>query len=739
LEAPVEEGLARGKVDFELTGMKLRGRFALVRMKGPGKEKDWLLFKKGDAHASPGAARDPVRDAPRSVLSGLTVDELGSRARIGSDLEARAAGLGAPVRLLDASRLVPMPCALSGAPVAAPGWIYELKLDGVRAIAVKEDGRVTLRGRKLRDVTAAYPEIARAVLALPPERVVLDGEILAFDIGGKPSFHRLAQRIHLEKPHEVRLAALEIPVVFAAFDLLAVGDRDTSDLPLSARKSLLSALLPAPGVVRAVDHVEGDAGPLLAFCEEHDLEGVVAKRASSPYRPGPRRSGDWVKMKRKRDEDLIVVGYTRGTGKRQRLGAIDVASFEDGVLQNRGKIGSGFDDGQIDLLLERLAGKEVEGPVAEGDMVPAPRGRIHVRPEVVVRVRHDGFSDDGQVLHGVYLGIRDDVEASPPSRPHPRPDEGEGGEEEGRGGAPPEPPAFAITNPRKVLWPGEGITKADLVRYYEAIAPALLPYLSDRPVMLVRYPDGILGKSFYQWNVPVGTPGWIRTYRLPGVQDQPVEVFLVDDERTLLHVANLAAIPIHILASRASSPDDCDFLTMDFDVKGASLAEGITLARSLRDLCASIGIEGFAKTSGQSGLHVLVPLGPGVGYPTARAMADLLGRMLCDRHPDIATMERIVAKRGPRVYVDTGQTGPTRTIVAPWSVRARPGATVSVPLAWSEVAPGLDPAAFTLHAALERFQAVGDPMSGLLAARPDVPAAVERLGSMIQEERRRGG
>jgi bifunctional non-homologous end joining protein LigD len=448
-------------------------------------------------------------------------------------------------------------------------------------------------------------------------------------------------------------------------------------------------------------------------------------------------------MKRKRDEDFVVVGYTRGAGKRERLGAIDVASFEDGVLQNRGKIGSGFDEGQIEVLLDILADKEIEGPVAEGEMVPAPRGRVHVRPEVVVRVRHDGFSDDGQVLHGVYLGIRDDVDASPPSAPRPpapaEEEEGDGGREERRGGPPPEPPAFAITNPRKVLWPGEGITKADLVGYYEAIAPAMLPYLRDRPVMLVRYPDGILGKSFYQWNVPVGTPGWIRTYRLPGVQDQPVEVFLVDDERTLLHVANLAAIPIHVLASRASSPDDCDFLTMDFDVKGASLAEGITLARSLRDLCVSIGLEGFAKTSGQSGLHVLVPLGPGVGYPTARAMADLLGRMLCDRHPDIATMERIVAKRGPRVYVDTGQTGRTRTIVAPWSVRARSGATVSVPLAWSEVAPGLDPAAFTMRAAPERFRTAGDPMSGLLVARPDVPAAVERLGSMVQGERRRGG
>ncbi len=498
--------------------------------------------------------------------------------------------------------------------------------------------------------------------------------------------------------------------------------------------------------MRAVDHVQGDSGPLMAFCEEHDLEGVVAKRASSPYRPGPRRSDDWVKMKRKRDEDFVIVGYTRGTGARSALGALDVASFDDGVLKNRGKIGSGLDEEQIALLLGLLEGKQVEGAVAQGEMVPAPRGRVHVRPEVVVRVRHDGFSEDGQVLHGVYLGVREDV-APAECRAGESPTEEDRAPEEkewnrareqadlshAREQADPQPAApFAITNPGKVLWPGEGITKTDLVAYYRAVAPAMLRYLRDRPVMLVRYPDGIAGKSFYQWNTPLGTPSWVRTYRLRGVQEQPVEVFLVDDERTLLHVANLAAIPVHVLAARASTPEDCDFLTMDFDVKGASLAEGITLARSLHDLCTSIGLEGFPKTSGQSGLHVLLPLGPKVGYPTAKALAELLGRMLCERHPAIATMERIVAKRGPRVYVDTGQTGPTRTIVAPWSLRAKAGATVSMPLSWSEVVPGLDPASFTLRSAPERLRTVGDPMEGLLDARPDIPAAVERLGAMLR-------
>ncbi len=451
-------------------------------------------------------------------------------------------------------------------------------------------------------------------------------------------------------------------------------------------------------------------------------------------------------MKRTRDDDFVVVGYTRGQGARERLGALDVATYAGpggGVLVNRGKVGSGLEDGSIDGLLARLAPLTVAACAATGDLAPAPRGRTLVRPEVVVRVRHDGFSEDSeQVLHGVFAGVRDDV-APRECTAGPRKEDDVGAAKKGRGGAGErereqhrerareQDERVAVTNPRKVLWPGEGITKADLVGYYQAIAPAMLRYLRDRPVMLVRHPDGIAGKSFYQWNVPLGTPVWMRTHRLQGDDGATEEVFVIDDARALAHVANLAAIPLHILAARVATPQDCDFLTLDFDVKGASLREGVTLAQTLRGLLDEIGLPGFPKTSGQSGMHVLVPLGPGVSYATARALADLLGRLLCDAHPDIATMERRIEKRGARVYVDTGQTGPSRTIVAPWAVRARPGAPVSMPLRWEEVVPELDPRAFTLRTAPARFEAVGDPMAGLLDARPSVPEAVARLEARV--------
>jgi bifunctional non-homologous end joining protein LigD len=754
LDGPAEAGLEKGKLDFELTGMKLRGRFALVRLKpsksAPARAKgdeegglgEWLFFKKKDPYAS--TTRDVLLEKPRSVLSGLTVEELGEAPRLARALEERAAAAGAPERSFDARTMVPMLCSTNGVPEHDPAWLYELKLDGVRVVAQKDERGVRLGNRRLRDESARYPEVVRALSALAAPRVVLDGEIVAFDEAGAPSFQRLGHRMHLTRARDVRQAVVDVPVLYVVFDLLAIGGRDLRELPLSARKELLAALLPAPGVVRALDHLEGDGRPLYAFCKERGLEGVVAKRAASPYRPGPARTGEWMKWKCERDEELVIVGFTRGEGGRGRLGALDLATFVGGELVYRGKVGSGLDERTIEALRERLEPLRVDAPSVRGKLAPAPRGRSFVRPEVVVSVRFLGWSDDGQLRHPVFRGVRDDVDpkgctAAPPAERlaqaagGPLDDEAPALAAEAPLAALDEPHVVAITNRDKVLFPGDGATKADLAAYYEAIAPVMLPYLRDRPVVLVRYPDGVDGKSFYQWAAPAGTPPWLRTFALRKEDEgRVVDTFLVDDAAGLVYLANLAAIPIHVLACRAPSIDACDFLTLDFDVKTGSLEKGITLARELRALLGAIGLQGFPKTSGQSGLHVLVPLGPGASFATARTLADLLGRLLCERHPESGTMERIIARRGDRVYVDTGQTGPTRTIVAPYSVRARRGATVSTPLAWDEVAPGLDPATFTIRTVGERVAKVGDPMAGMLAERPDLAAAVGRLGKLVR-------
>ena len=600
LDGTAEDGILRGKLDFVLDGYKLRGRFALVRLK-TGAGKDWLLIKKKDAYST--KERDVVIDQPRSVLSGLLVDELPDTAAIGAALEEKARAAGAKSREVDGSRISPMMAREQATPVGGGEHLHELLLDGLRVIASKTDPEATVAiltslGRDMADL---FPEVARAVQSLAASRVVLDGEIVAF-AEGRPS------RALLER----RMAAgftPEIAVVCMISDVLAIGARDLRGVPLAERRALLGELLPSPGVLRVSEALEGDPAPLVSFCKQHDLDGIVSKDKGSAYVEGPKPSPSWRAL--------------RVTDRR------------------------------------------------EEDYAAPPPPTDAARRKVIV------------------------------------------------------------TNRAKLFWPDDGLTKGDLCDYYEAIADTLLPYLRDRPIAIVRYPDGITGKNFYQWNVPPGMPSWIHSLALKDGKEEEKRVFLVNDAASLVWVANLACIPIHILACKKDSLNECDFFTIDFDLKSAPLVHAITLAKTLHELLFAIGLPGFPKSSGQSGLHVLVPLGAGASFTTARALADLLGRILVQRHPDIATMERVISKRGDKVYVDTGQTGPTRTIVSPYSVRAQAGGTVSTPLTWDEVTPALDPKAFTMRTVVLRVARLGDPMHPVLTLSPDVPGAVEKLASLV--------
>ena len=824
LDGTAEAGLDRGKLDFELGGYKLRGRFALVetsdrqpaaaratragaaasagasqtaaagaderaggRTKGGAKAKaaaprQWLLLKKPDAHARPGS--DVANEDRRSVLSGLEVGELERKQELAAALEARAALGGAPRRAVDARGLGPMLCALpeerfeGGYPVALtePERLYELKLDGVRIVADKRGRDVALRFRRQRDATASFPEIARAVRSLAAERAVLDGEIVAFDARGLPSFERVLRRVQVRRPDDVRRAQAEVPVAYVVFDLLALGERDLRPLPLEARKALLRELCRGRGLVRALDHLEADGRPLYDLCQREHLEGVVAKRRGARYRSD--RSDDWLKVKCQRDDEFVVVGWEKGQGSRT-LGALLLASHDpaspghpdtgtDGQerlvvrgkvgsgidlpserLVLRGKVGSGIDVPSERLLLEALEARRVERSPAEGKLEGSARTRRFVRPELVVSVRYLGWSDSGNLRQPVFRGLRDDIaprdcRVAPPRELELaplalRPAEARAGR-------------VALSNQDKLFWPEDGLTKGDLCDYYAAVAPAMLPYLRGRPLVLVRYPDGIEGKSFYQWNPPLGAS--VRAFELADDEDdapprkrrggdeprRPARrqrrAFLVDDASGLVYLANLGCIPVHLLASREATPEACDFITFDFDPGESAGPEAgfracIPLALALRELLGELALDGYPKTSGQEGLHVLVPLGPGIPFAAAKTLCELVGRLLVTRHPEAATMERRVADRRGRVYVDTGQTGRSRTIVAPYSVRAVRGARVSTPLDWSEVHLALDPARFTLLSVPERLEKLGDPMRPLLDAAPDVSAAIERLGALL--------
>lgn len=738
LEQPAEPGLASGKLDFELHGFKLRGRFALVETgsrraeRGKQAEPHWLLIKKSDAHARPG--EDVLEQEPRSVLSGLTVDELADRPRLAKELERAAAETGAPVGDVDAARLVPQPCSTEEPVLSGKAWLYELKLDGARIVADKRADEVTLRYRKQRPATASFPEIVRAVRALAPDRLVLDGEVVAFDDAGRPSFQKLARRFHATRPREVRVVAADVPVVYAVFDLLQLGDRDLRNLPLIERKALLQRLVAGKGRVRVLDHLEGDGRPLLELCQKQQLEGVVAKRREARYREGPERSPDWVKIKLTRDDEFVVVAWVESRSARSRIGALEVASRAGTRWLVRGRVGSGMSaalESELHDLLKPLA---VDESVAEGGSSVGSRARQPVRPELVVSVEYQGWSEDGHLRFPVLRGIRPDVSPSDcTAAPGAELIERVVELHRGTSIAAERAPRVELSNQSKVFWPDEGYTKGDLCDYYASVADVMLPWLEGRPVVLVRYPDGIAGKNFYQWNVPEHAPDWVRTLRIRDEEHdgKTVTTFLVDDVDTLVYIANLGCIPLHVLAGRERSLDHCDFLAVDFDPGDAPFTDAVRLALALRELLDELGLEGFPKTSGQAGLHVLVPVGPGVKYPVAKTLTELLGRLLEQRHPDMATTERRVGARGRRVYVDTGQTGRSRTIVAPYSVRAHAGATVSTPLTWDEVHLALDPRRFNIDTVPDRIAETGDPLRGMLQRRPDMVAAVSALERLV--------
>ncbi len=735
LETSAEQGHREGKLDFVLHGYKLRGRFALVKLKKGESGKEWLLIKKKDAFAKGETDEPDVTAAqPLSVLSGLAIDELAKAHAIAREAEALAEELGATAGEVDGTKMVPMLCGTSeDGIIPDEGYVFELKLDGVRVIADKRGSDVALTYRSGRDTTHSYPEVAVALRALAAERLVLDGEVVAFDESGVPSFQRLLTRVHRSERTFVR-GAQHVPVFFVVFDVLALGKWDLRKLPWESRRKVLALLVRGNGIVRPLDYLEGHGRELLEFCRARHLEGIVAKRRTSTYREGPKRTDDWLKIKTERDESFVVVGFTKGKG-RTRLGALDLATYDGETLVARGKVGSGLDEAMVDLLLEKLKPLVTTEKPYTGDPGDAPLGRTFVRPELVVTVRFLGWSDEGSLRFPVFRGI--DVDRGPRDctvSPH-------GKEPEPDADAPPRSVSapkkrVSLTNQTKIFWPTEGITKGDLCRYYERIGPTMLPFLRDRPVVLVRYPDGVAGKSFYQWNVPFGFPSWIRHVALDDSESEGKKkrVFLISDLDALLAVANLGAIPIHVLACRELALDRCDFCTIDFDVERSTLENGVRLARTLRELLDAIGLTGWVKTSGQLGLHVLVPLGPGVGFETAQALNVLLGRLVTERHKDIATLELSIEKRGARVFVDIGQTGRRRTIVAPYSVRAFAGARVSTPVRWEEL-DDLDPARFTIATVPERVAQHGDPMHDLLVQTPDIPRAIERLAPLVQSPR----
>ena len=717
------EGLEKGKLVFELQGYKLRGEWTLVRTRrAEGGKPQWLLMKHRDAWAGPRAVPE------ESVLSGRLLEEVASGVDRAATALAEARRLGAKAHALSKADLRPMLAEVREAPFSGEGWLFELKYDGYRLVARREGARVTLAYRSGEEATALFPEIVKAAEMLPAD-AVLDGEVVVLAPDGRPSFQALQQRAQLSRGEDLSRAAVERPATLFAFDLLALGGLDLRPLALADRKRLLAAVVPRLGPVRFADHVEARGEALWREVEARGLEGLVAKRADSAYRSGT-RSPAWQKIRADRTGDFVVAGFTRPKGARAGFGALLLASREGAGWRFAGSVGSGFADRQLDDLHARLGPRARATPPCDGP-VPKGRGNTWVEPEVVVEVRYKERTDEGLLRHPVFLRVRDDK----------RPEEAErverASEEPPRPRGPDRAPArpvrpVEVTNGDKVFFPGEGITKGEVVAYYREIAPWMLPFLKDRPVVLTRYPDGIEGKSFFQKDAPEWRPEWFRTVRIRSEEGgRDLDHFLVDDAEGLAWIANMGTIPIHVLSSRAGSLERPDWCVVDLDPKDAPFAHVVRIARALHALCEEIGLPAYPKTTGQRGLHVLVPLGGQLTHEQSRGLAELLARAVEAELPDLSTTARAVGARGGRVYLDYLQNGLGKTIAAPYTVRPRPGAPVSVPLRWSEVNARLDPARFTIRTAPARAGKGRDPLLPVLAEKPDLLPALERLRALL--------
>ncbi len=758
------QGLLDGEIKFELYGYKLRGAFTLVhtgkgtrgRNSGRGSN-DWLLIKKRDDHASV----EPLDET--SVLSGLSISELEAGAPRAQAIIGELAGLGAPKRVIVPGSFEPMLCQTAEAPFSSDDWVFELKYDGFRMMAFGGAGQAALRYRSTQDATDRYPELTSSLRALPLPGLVLDGEIVMLDGEGKPDFHKLSFRGQLHRTSEIQRAALAEPVTFIVFDLLGAAGHDLRGLPLLVRKSLLERIVPTVGPLRFGSHIPTQGEALLQQVAARGLEGVVAKRADAPYRST--RSRDWLKMKADPEADFAVCGYTPPKGSRSGIGALHLCVWVDERWLWAGKVGSGFDDKQLLALKAELDAKPTWKPT-----FPRPEASNDARwiaPELVVQVRYREWPVDSSLRFPVFERLRRDKAAKDCGMPLRH--TGEVAEpvalfgssaaveplkEDESGPVPREPDAsgellvdsqtreLRLTRLHKIFWPAaqspggvEPVTKGELIEYYRSVAPQILPYLKDRPTVLTRYPDGIEGEMFYQKDMPGWAPPWLRTTtRWSEHSQREIHYVLVDDADGLAYLANLGSIPIHAWASRIANLEKPDWTIVDLDPKNAPREHVVPLALAIHRLCEGAGLPNYVKTSGQTGLHVLIPLGGTCTFEQARTLAYLIGLLIEREHPDMATTARNPAARGGRVYLDWGQNAHGQLLVVPYSARPVGGAPVSMPLTWDEVVPELDPKQFNIRNAAQRIAAwPGDPMLPVLTERPDLQAALEALEAHAKE------
>lgn len=704
----MSEGLRAGKLLFALHGHKLLGNWTLVRTR-----QDWLLIKERDAYVRTGSDNAFPAD---SILSGLTAEERREPEAVVRRMAKRLRKAGAVQLRQPMDARGPMLATPHGG-FSDPDWVFELKHDGYRAFAIRSGDDIQLRSRNGLELGAAFPDLLHPLRHLPYPSFVIDGEIVCTDETGHGSFARLQARARLKNPHEQQIAALTAPATFYAFDLLEAVGYDCRELPLVRRKQLLQSMLPSVGAFRYNDHLERQGEKLLALAREQGLEGTVAKRAASPYRSG--RSQDWRKTALTTTDDFVVAGWVPSDKGSRQITALLLASFAQGRLVYSGRVGTGFsatDEGELLTQLRELP--RAEAP----DNAPDEPCARWVAARLVVEVRFKQRTPNGCLRMPVFLRQRPDKSPADCGENIAVPDL--------------ERKDFAISNPEKILWPADKLTKADLIGYYERMAPFILPHLRGRAVTLIRYPDGIDGESFFQKHAPASAPGWLRVDASSADASLDPDLIVIDSALALRYVANLAAIELHIRSGTLAEPDRPSWLVIDLDPKEAPFAWVIDAARSLLGICDDIGLPAYLKTTGSTGLHLMLPTGGALDHEQGTVLTTLIATAANREQPATTTLERRIENRAGKVYLDCGQNRAGQTIAAPFSLRARAGAPLSMPIRRRELTARLTNPRFHLHNASRRMSRLGeDPLLPLANERVDFPQVAAALEQRLTERR----
>jgi bifunctional non-homologous end joining protein LigD len=657
-----------GSLTVRLHGKRLDGVWALVPAHLDGKEENWLILRKREDAA------------PSAEVSGR--------------------------------RYRPMLAMLEKTVPSGPGWVFEVKWDGYRALAYVRGGDAKLVSRNDNDLTPRFPHVAREIAkAVKSPNAVLDGEVCALDDQGRSSFSAMQQG--------------GAPLVYFVFDLLELEGEPLVDLPLEERRRRLEKLLDRRNKTARLSETFDDGEALLEAAKAQRLEGIMAKRIDSRYIEG-KRTRDWLKIKTHGRQEFVIAGYTHGGGRRaSTFGSLILGLYEGGKLKYVGNVGTGFSDAEIRRLLEKLKPLRRDTPPFE--TVPKmPRVRknevVWVEPALVAEVEFAEFTHDGRLRAPSYQGLREDKEPEEVYREEPLEDRIRKGKRE-----------LKLSNLDKVFWPDEGITKGDLIRYYREIAQVLVPHLKDRPFTMKRYPDGWTGKFFFQKDAPEHMPEWIPTYRaLVSTRGKPrekkwVRFPLVNDELALLWMVNMGCIDMNTWYSRIDKPDRPDWVLFDLDpAADAGFPETVQVALLVKEALDALGLVSFPKTSGADGMHVLVPIARRHTFDDTRHFAEIIAKALARTHRGLVTTEWTKSKRRG-VLIDANQNGEGKTIASAYSVRPKAGAPVSTPLRWDEVNEKLNPSIYSMQVVLDRVRQQGDLYKGVLTTRQSLTRALKTI------------